>query len=70
VPCAYALENPKSDRGESSLLDVVWSFLASLWDAAGCMPDPLGGCALGEGPPPPTTDEGCRLDPLGCPEGQ
>jgi hypothetical protein len=40
------------------LLSHFWGFLASLWDFAGAIADPLG-------TPKPTTDAGSRLDPLG-----
>lgn len=44
-----------------ALFEPLWSLLTA---DAGCIADPLGGCA-----PPPQTDAGCGADPLGCPEG-
>jgi hypothetical protein len=45
-----------------SSLELLWTLLASA--DAGCIGDPLGGCT-----PAPQTDEGCILDPYGCPKG-
>jgi hypothetical protein len=54
-------------REREPLLHGLWSFLGSVWSAAGCRLDPLGGCSTGEEPQAPGTDAGCRLDPWGCP---
>lgn len=44
----------------------LFSFIG-LWEEAGCILDPGGGCA-----PAPSRDEGCILDPGGraCPDRQ
>jgi hypothetical protein len=46
-----------------ALFDPLWSLLTA---DAGCIGDPLGGCAPTT---TPQTDEGCILDPYGCPKG-
>jgi hypothetical protein len=48
---------------------LFWSRLTGLWEKAGCILDPNGGCAAGQSTA--ETDEGCGLDPNGgCAAGQ
>lgn len=56
-----------SGRGPASLLDPLWAFLTSLWNAPaqsdiGCGMDPSGGCVPNN---QVESDEGCRMDPNG-----
>ena len=66
APWASAWDLRSESRGSSTqsslgLLGRLGSFLTSLWDGAGCIIDPLGGCASANSP----SDEGCGIDPLG-----
>ena len=66
APWASAWDLRSESRGSSTqsglgLLDRLGSFLTSLWDRAGCISDPLGGCASANEP----SDAGCGIDPLG-----
>ena len=52
--------------GPSSLLGQLWSLVASPWKAA----TENGGLGFDpDGQSKPQTDEGCGLDPSGCPKG-
>ena len=44
------------------VLVLLSSFLAEVWNKAGCEMDPLGRCAAAVAP---ATDAGCGMDPLG-----
>ncbi len=63
---------------QKELLSQIWSSLTAIWENAGCILDPHGGCATTDVTPPPgpdevsppSTDEGCILDPHGgCRQG-
>jgi hypothetical protein len=60
--------------GSESFLQIVGSFLADLWEKAGCQIDPFGRCVVTptqdhQEPTPPAGSQakaGCRIDPFGA----
>jgi hypothetical protein len=53
------------NRAVPDLFSRGWSFLTSIWTAAGCSVDPYGRCGTSTAPEPILSDIGCSVDPFG-----
>lgn len=66
-----SVETGRATLGDAGVLRHLWNLLTAVWSEAGCTVDPLGGgCVEDSGPEAsPAGDEGCAIDPWGCPNG-